>query len=90
MCIRDRSIFGGRLQTDRDASLGWRDAIFDRILDDRLQDQHGHTGMLKLLRDRHFDLQPVGKARLFDVEIEALERDFLVETDKLLGIDREA
>src|SRR3546814_10218334 len=77
----EQTIFMARGKADADFPLARRDAVLDRILDDRLQDQDGHTGIFQVLRNIDIDLKPVGKPRLLDVEIKALEGDFLVQAD---------
>src|SRR3546814_12394691 len=88
VCSSDlQTIFMARGKADADFPLARRDAVLDRILDDRLQDQDGHTGIFQVLRNIDIDLKPVGKPRLLDVEIKALEGDFLVKADRLFGVD---
>src|SRR3546814_15140967 len=64
-----------------DPPFARRDAVFDRILDDRLQDQDGHAGVFEVVGNVDIDLQPIGKACLLDIEIQALERDLLLQAE---------
>ena len=73
---------------DRLAALGH--AIFDRVLDDRLENQRGQAGGLELRRDVDLDVEPVGEARLLDVEVEPLQVDFLGQADVGAGVERQA
>src|SRR4051794_6099613 len=59
------------------AALGY--AVFDRILDDRLKDQRRKPRGFQRLRNFNLDVKTVREARFLDVEIEALQIDFLSE-----------
>ena len=74
---------------DRDRLPRLGDSIFDRILDDRLKDQHRHPRGEERVRNVDLDVEPVREADLLDVEIEALEPDLLVEADVGGGIGGE-
>jgi hypothetical protein len=45
------------------------DAVLDRILDKRLKDHVRHTGIQRVRRDLHLDLETVVEPRKLDLEI---------------------
>jgi hypothetical protein len=79
-----------RLDPDDDRLAALRHAIFDGVLDDRLEQERGKARLLELRRDVDLDVQAVGETRLFDVEVQALEIDLLGERDVRARIQGQA
>src|SRR5207253_9994553 len=73
---------------NRLAALG--DAIFDRILDDRLQQQRRQARLLEVLGHVDLDMKAVGETRFLDVEIKTLEVDLLGQGDVCAWVERQA
>src|SRR3546814_18738629 len=53
-------VFGAGGEADSDLSLAWRNAIFDRIFDDRLQAKHRHARVFELVWHTPPHMEPVG------------------------------
>src|SRR5262249_41674287 len=51
------------------AAVPARDAVLDRVLDERLQDHPRHFAVERVGFDRHADSETILEARLFDVEV---------------------
>src|SRR3954451_25214054 len=64
-----------RLDADDDRLAALGHAIFDCILDDRLEQQRRQPRLFELLGDVDFDVQSVGETRLLDVQVQALQVD---------------
>src|SRR6476646_9698048 len=64
-----------RLDPDHNRLSALGDAIFDRILDDRLEEKGRKARLLKVFGNIDLDMKPVGETRLLDVEIEPLKVD---------------
>src|SRR6185437_8376389 len=67
-----------------------RNSIFDRILDDRLKKERGKPCLIQLLWNFDFDVQPIGKARGLDIEIQPLQVDLFSQSDVGTRVERKA
>src|SRR3954447_7433414 len=76
------------LDGDRLAAL--RNAIFDRILDDRLQQQRGQARLFQFCRHVDLDCQAIGEPSHFDIEVEPLEVYLLGQADIGAWVERQA
>src|SRR5215472_343740 len=65
------------------AMHAFRDAVLDRVLHHRLQDQAGNLRRKQFLGDIHTELKTVGEARLLDIEILLRELQLFFERDLL-------
>ncbi len=81
---------GFRLNFDKHRLAAFRHAIFDRVFDDRLQQQGGQPRLQKALRNVNLDLQAVGKRAFFDVEVKPLKVDLLGKRHVCRRVDRQA
>jgi hypothetical protein len=83
------ALFLTRTNSKGDDMLRLGHAIFDDVLDDRLQKESGQANVAKRLRNIGLDLQAAGKTRFLDVEIEHLKTDLLVQGHVGRGVHRQ-
>ena len=82
------AVLFGRRDRDRAAGLERRDAVPDRVFDERLQQQVGHERTTRLGRRLDGETEAILKANAFEVQILLRERQLLVQADFLRRLGR--
>ncbi len=68
-----------RLDADENGPAALLDAVFERVLDERLEDQRRHRGLPRLLGDVPLDAGAIDESLAHDVGVEAQQVQFLAQ-----------